>query len=70
MELDQIGVAPDARRMGVGRALVGQVVDHARAVGAGRVELAVHAFNADARAFFAAAGFADAIVRMRLDVDR
>lgn len=69
VELDQIAVHPRNRRQGVGAALVHQVFDHARTLGADAVELGVYAFNGDAQSFFAAMGFRTVLLRMALPVD-
>lgn len=63
LELDQIAVLPAYRRHGVGRALVGRVVEHAGEVGLTTIELSSWAFNTEAHRVFAAAGFAVRVMR-------
>ena len=53
----RVGVAPAARRLGVGAALCRAVGAAARASGATRMTLTVSAANAGALAFYAGAGF-------------
>jgi GNAT superfamily N-acetyltransferase len=55
--IDQISVEPDARRHGVGRALVSAVLRHADDTGIDDVEVDTWAFNDRAQAFFASLGF-------------
>lgn len=62
-ELDQIGVAPESRRSGVGRALVEHGVAFAHAQGIDSVELSSWSFNQDAQRAFQALGFAPKVVR-------
>lgn len=52
-----LGVAPDARRRGVGRALIAAALDGAAIAGARRLQLAVVAANAAALSLFEASGF-------------
>ena len=56
-EILTLAVAPDARRQGIGAALLGGMLDRLRNRGAGRVFLEVAADNAAARALYARAGF-------------
>lgn len=58
-EIISMWVAPDARGCGVGDALVQAALDHARALGAGRVALDVMADNGPALALYGRAGFLD-----------
>ena len=58
--LTSLVVAEEARRKGVGRALVDRVEAEARAAGCGRVELMTGDQRTDAHAFYDALGFADA----------
>jgi ribosomal protein S18 acetylase RimI-like enzyme len=67
IDLDQIAVAPAARRRGVARALCGQVIDHARRLGLAEVQLNVWAFNGEAQALFASLGFEARSLRLSLD---
>lgn len=57
-EILTIAVAPDARRNGVGRALVNEAARAAAHAGATRLFLEVGANNAPARALYAGLGFA------------
>ena len=58
-ELLTIAVAPCARRQGLGRQLLDQFIDAARAQGSGVVFLEVAADNAAALALYRGAGFAE-----------
>lgn len=60
-----IAVSPDARRAGVGRALMDAVEDEARRRGITRLGLDHWSFNADAARFFEALGFEVYNVRRR-----
>lgn len=55
--VDELAVAPWARRRGVARALLAEADRMARAMGAGRMSLMVTADNAPARALYAATGW-------------
>ncbi|MCR9164106.1 MAG: ribosomal protein S18-alanine N-acetyltransferase [Nannocystaceae bacterium] len=55
----RIAVDPDAQRRGIGRDLLGAVLERATAHGASRVLLEVGASNRAARALYDAAGFAE-----------
>lgn len=57
LHIDQIGVAPGARRAGVGRALMRAAEDKARALGLGHLDLGVRGVNASALAFYQALGY-------------
>jgi diamine N-acetyltransferase len=61
----QIGVDDEARRQGVGTALVTFIRDRARAMGLTAVQVEHWAFNARARGFFEACGFSPMKVMMR-----
>jgi diamine N-acetyltransferase len=61
----QIGVDDDARRQGVGTALITFIRDCARALGLTTLQLDHWAFNGRARAFFEACGFSPMKVMMR-----
>jgi diamine N-acetyltransferase len=61
----QIGVDDDARRQGVGTALIAFVQDWARAFGLTALQLDHWAFNTRARDFFEACGFSPMKVTMR-----
>lgn len=56
-ELLTIGVEPNARRHGVGRALLSAAIDHALDAGAGVMHLEVAVANAAARRLYAMIGF-------------
>lgn len=64
-ELQRIGVAPEARRQGLARDLLADVVRRAREAGAERVLLEVREDNAGALAFYAAQGFGELSSRPR-----
>jgi diamine N-acetyltransferase len=64
----QIGVDDDARRQGVGTALIAFARDWARSLGLTALRLDHWAFNARARDFFEACGFSAMAVRMRQEV--
>jgi ribosomal protein S18 acetylase RimI-like enzyme len=68
LSVDQMGVAPHARRRGVGRALVRAIHEHARLTKAHGVELSVRAVNADAIAFYEALGFRCDSLRLAMAV--
>jgi [ribosomal protein S18]-alanine N-acetyltransferase len=68
-EILTLAVAPNARRVGRGRALVNAAVDAARAQGAGRLYLEVSAENAPARALYAGLGFTEIGRRARYYAD-
>jgi ribosomal protein S18 acetylase RimI-like enzyme len=55
--IDQIAVAPGARRRGVGRELVGAALGWARAASINDIEVDTWAFNTAAQAFFTSFGF-------------
>ena len=57
VEIDNLVVRHDFRRQGIGRRLIAACVEWARDRGADDVEVAVHDFNAEAIAFYAALGF-------------
>ena len=56
-EIDQIVVVPAHRRKGIGKALIEQVVQDARARSILELELSSWAFNTEAHRLFQAAGF-------------
>lgn len=64
-ELQRIAVTPAARRRGIARALLAEVVDRARAGGADRLLLEVRETNVEALAFYAATGFVEVDRRPR-----
>jgi ribosomal-protein-alanine N-acetyltransferase len=68
-EILTLGVAPAARRRGLGRALVEAGCAAVREAGAGKVFLEVAAGNAAARALYAGCGFLAIGVRRRYYAD-
>lgn len=64
VDIDEVGVHPDARRQGVGRALLDRVRALAEALGAHRLHLTVWEFNEVAQRFFAAQGLEVTVRRM------
>lgn len=58
-EILMLAVLPEARRLGLGRALLDAAVQHAAARGASALFLEVACGNAAARALYAGAGFAE-----------
>jgi putative acetyltransferase len=60
-----IGVRPEAQGLGVGRACVQYLIDHARARRLERIELYVRADNERARALYASVGFVHEATRAR-----
>jgi len=63
--IHQIGVTDDARRQGVGTALIDFIQDRARALGLTAVQVDHWAFNTRARGFFEACGFSPMKIVMR-----
>jgi ribosomal protein S18 acetylase RimI-like enzyme len=57
--LEDLYVAPEARRGGLGRALVAETIERARARGCGRIELDTAERNTAARALYESMGFDD-----------
>ena len=70
--LNDLFVAPSARRGGVGRRLMDRARDFARASGALRIELTTERANTTAQALYAACGYArdDVFYKYILTVDR
>lgn len=68
-EILTLAVRPEARRRGVGRALLAAAMEAAAAAGARRMLLEVAEGNAAARALYAAAGFVQAGRRARYYAD-
>ncbi|MGF1552403.1 MAG: GNAT family N-acetyltransferase [Paracoccaceae bacterium] len=64
-EILDLGVVAEHRRAGLGRALLGTVLEAVRHRGAARLFLEVAADNAAARALYAGAGFAEIGTRRR-----
>lgn len=63
--VDQLGVAPGARRRGIGRALMEAVHARADELEVDAIELDVRAVNPGARAFYAALGYAPTRLSLR-----
>jgi len=63
LEIDQIGVRPGHRRMGIGRALVHLVLEAADHDGIRDVELSTWVFNSGAQEAFRRLGFTPQVVR-------
>jgi GNAT superfamily N-acetyltransferase len=66
IELDNLVVRADRRGRCIGRHLLAAVVDWSRQCGASHIEVAVHAFNRDAKRFYENFGFAPSIDRLVL----
>ncbi len=58
-EITDLGVRPEARRRGVGRALVQEALRIVRALGVARVEVQVARGNEEGQAFWRSLGFGD-----------
>lgn len=63
VEVEQFAVSPEARRRGLGTALLGHVLAWARARGAAACHLEVRRGNREARRLYARFGFAETGVR-------
>lgn len=63
-EIDNIVVVPEARRQGIGRALIAAASDWARDRAVDRLVLSVWAFNDEAIRFYTAAGFETLTLRL------
>ncbi|MBL9087645.1 MAG: GNAT family N-acetyltransferase [Planctomycetia bacterium] len=68
--VDELAVAPSARRLGVGRALMAEAEGVAKALGLARIELDVRAWNDGAARFYAALGYAPFATRLARDLGR
>jgi len=66
LEVDQIGVAPSARRRGVGHELFHAVRELADQVSANRIGLTTWSFNVEAHRFFEAEGLVGELNRMSM----
>ena len=66
IELDNLVVRADRRGRRIGQHLLAAVVAWARQCGASHVEVAMHAFNRDAKRFYEDFGFAPSIDRLVL----
>jgi ribosomal-protein-alanine N-acetyltransferase len=62
-EILTVGVVPDARRRGIARRLVADLLEHARSRGAGEVFLEVRVDNEPARTLYRSERFADVGLR-------
>ncbi len=62
--IHDIYVVPEARRRGIARGLVREVVSRYAAIGVKQIRLHTAAFNEEARAVFAAEGFRPCVVEM------
>ena len=69
VEVHNLVVTAAFRRTGLAKRLILEAVRWAAARGLGELELTVHEFNTDARAFYDAAGFSTIRRRMRLPVE-
>jgi len=65
-ELESVHVHPDHRGTGVGRALVCDAVERARALGCYRVQLTSNALRPDAHRFYEGLGFAPSHVGFKM----
>lgn len=63
--LEQIVVAPDFQRQGIGRALIARSKEMANQKGYSQLELGVWCFNEFARNLFVSCGFSDVMMTMR-----
>jgi GNAT superfamily N-acetyltransferase len=66
IEVDNLVVRGDRRGEGIGRRLLAAALDWARQRRATHVEVAVHAFNRDARRFYEGFGFTPSVDRLML----
>ncbi len=66
VELDNLVVRADQRGREVGKRLIDAAMEWSRGQGATHVEVAVHAFNGDARRFYERCGFSASIERLVL----
>jgi ribosomal protein S18 acetylase RimI-like enzyme len=70
--LDHLVVAPDSRRLGIGRALVAYAIERAKDAGASRVDLTARAAKQEAHALYRSLGFErreTVLLRRRIDRD-
>lgn len=66
VEVDNLVVCAEARGCGVGKRLLDASLEWSRRQGATHFEVAVHAFNRDARRFYERFGFVDSIHRLMM----
>ena len=66
-EVEELGVDPQYRRRGAGRALIDGARTYAREHGMERLELNMWSFNVDALAFYESVGFS--VYRLYLETD-
>lgn len=69
LDVDEFGVDERVRRQGVGRALFEAIREHAKNLGAARIELNMWEFNEDALAFYEAIGFRTYRRYMEYDIE-
>ena len=65
LQINNVAVRPECRRLGAGRALVEAVLEHGRAAGARTALLEVRASNVAAQRLYASLGFVQVGVRPR-----
>jgi len=68
VHVDDLYVAPEARGMGVGRAMLAAASEWGRGLGATRLQAGVLAVNADARTFWDRAGASDFSVTVTVEL--
>ena len=68
--VDALGVAPEAQRQGVGRALMRHAESRARELGLNRVRLDVRNANPNGIRFYEALGYSPEQTKMSIEVDR
>jgi GNAT superfamily N-acetyltransferase len=66
IELDNLVVRADQRSRGIGRHLLAAILEWSRGQGATHLEVAVHAFNRDARRFYERFGFVPSVDRLMM----
>jgi GNAT superfamily N-acetyltransferase len=65
-ELESVHVHPDHRGIGIGRAIVGEAVERARAFGCYRVQLTSNSVRQDAHRFYEGLGFVPSHVGFKM----
>jgi len=68
IDVDQLAVAPDARRQGIGSALIDEIFAIAKSLGVASVELSTWSFNESAQRLFRKKGFEAIWLRMRTQI--